>query len=259
MQYKRKGNPEIGELVLCTVKKILYHSVFVILDEFENKEGMIHISEIAPGRIRNLREYVVEDKRIVCKVLSINPQSGNIDLSLRRVGTGQMVEKITSFKQEEKAEKLLQQLLKEAGISAEEGYKQIIQPALVKYGGLYPCFQGIVDHGKKALDGFVILDKFKDQLVKTIQEKIKPAEISVSGLLVLKTIKPSGIDDVKEVLLEVEKSGCKVNYLGAPKYKLTIHSTDYKQAENQLKTISEKAIASMKKKGGDGEFSKNAS
>ena len=104
MFYKKNGFPEEGEIVLCTVKKILYHSVFAILDEYKHIEGMIHISEISPGRIRNIRDYVKEGKQIVCKVLNINKQKGNIDLSIRRVGTNQKRNKNSEWKQETKAE-----------------------------------------------------------------------------------------------------------------------------------------------------------
>ena len=59
MFYKKQGFPEESELVLCTVKKILDHSVFVGLDEYNNLEGMIHISEVSPGRIRNIRDHFI--------------------------------------------------------------------------------------------------------------------------------------------------------------------------------------------------------
>jgi len=82
MFYKKKDFPEEGEIVLCTVKKILYHSVFVNLDEYENKEGIIHISEISPGRIRNIRDFVKENKTIVCKVLRTNKEKNQFQICL---------------------------------------------------------------------------------------------------------------------------------------------------------------------------------
>ena len=75
--------PEEGEIVLCTVKKILYHSIFATIDEYETLEGMLHISEVSPGRIRNIRDFVKEGKQIVCKVLKVDKVKGHIDLSLR--------------------------------------------------------------------------------------------------------------------------------------------------------------------------------
>ena len=48
---------ETGDLVLCTVKTIDGTTVFVKIED--DGEGTIVTSEIAPGRIRNLREYVI--------------------------------------------------------------------------------------------------------------------------------------------------------------------------------------------------------
>ena len=74
----------------------------------EKIEGTIITSEIAPGRIRNLRDYVVPKKKIVCKVLRI---SGNrIDLSLRRVTQKEKKEVLEQFQQEKKQEHFLQKL-----------------------------------------------------------------------------------------------------------------------------------------------------
>ena len=74
---------EEGDLVLCTVKRIVGTTVFVNIEENE-KEATIITSEIAPGRIRNLRDYVVPGKKIICKILNID-KTGNVHLSLRRV------------------------------------------------------------------------------------------------------------------------------------------------------------------------------
>ena len=50
MLYRREGFPDEGEIVLCTVTKINPNSVFVNVDDYD-KGGMVHISEISPGRI----------------------------------------------------------------------------------------------------------------------------------------------------------------------------------------------------------------
>ena len=109
---EKKEFPEEGELLLCTVTKIFGHSVFVNIEDF-SKSGMIHISEISPGRIRNLRDYVVEGKKIVCTVLKIDKIKGHIDLSLRRVTEGQRRKKLESIKQEQKSKKIIESVAKE--------------------------------------------------------------------------------------------------------------------------------------------------
>ncbi len=70
-----------GSLVLCTVKKIEKTNIFLDIDGYG--EGSMVLSEVAAGRIRNLREYVFPNKKIVCKILNID--KGHIELSLRRV------------------------------------------------------------------------------------------------------------------------------------------------------------------------------
>ena len=181
MFYKKKGKPEIGEIIICTVKKILPHSVFVNLDEYENLEGMIHISEIAPGRIRNLRDYVIEGKRIVCKVLSINLRE-NIDLSLRRAGTGVMLTKLNEYKQEEKAEKLLEQVGKELKLDLKKVYEEIGNKAIENYGSLYNFFQTIVESEIDITNKLTENQKLATLLVKIVKEKIKPIEVPTISL-----------------------------------------------------------------------------
>ena len=54
---------EEGDMTLCTVDRIAGTVVFVKI-EGEEREGSIILSEIAPGRIRNLRDYVIPKKKI---------------------------------------------------------------------------------------------------------------------------------------------------------------------------------------------------
>ncbi len=69
------------EIVLCTVKRIEGTSVFLTIEG--GGEGSMTFSEVSPGRIRNIREFIVPNKKIVCKVLRI--KGTQIELSLRRV------------------------------------------------------------------------------------------------------------------------------------------------------------------------------
>ncbi|MBI2549900.1 S1 RNA-binding domain-containing protein, partial [Candidatus Woesearchaeota archaeon] len=115
MLLKKKGFPEDNELVFCTVTSVQSHSVFVKLEEY-GLSGMIHISEVAPGRVRNIRDFVVENKPAVCKVIGINKERGHIDLSLRRVTEGLRRAKLNEIKQEQKAEKIVELVAKQLSV-----------------------------------------------------------------------------------------------------------------------------------------------
>src|SRR5207249_3402763 len=77
---------------------------FVTLDEYENKEGFIHIAEVSSGWIKYIRDYVREGQKVVCKVLKVDTEKGHIDLSLKAVNEHQRREKIQEWKNEQKAE-----------------------------------------------------------------------------------------------------------------------------------------------------------
>src|SRR4030042_2930646 len=100
---------EEGDLVLCTVDRIAGTVVFVKV-EGEEREGSIILSEIAPGRIRNLREYVIPKKKIVCKILKTS--GGTISLSLRRVSQKEKKEILDVYNQERSYVSILKSVVK---------------------------------------------------------------------------------------------------------------------------------------------------
>src|SRR3989338_2359567 len=255
----QKTFPEENEIVLCTVKKVLYHTVFVTLDEYKDKEGIIHISEISPGRIRNIRDYVRENKKIICKILRVNKEKDHIDLSLRRVTISMRKNKLDELKQQQRAEKILEILEKQNKIPKTD-IDEITKIGLKTHENLYSFFQ-------ESLTNPQLLEtmpkKLQEPLKKIIQERIKLPEVKINSLLILQTNADNGIEEIKKALKKAEdfakskKQDLKILYISAPNYKLTLTSSDYKEAEETMKQIAEQAINYIKKIG-YGEFIRNA-
>jgi len=255
MFYKKKNLPEEGDILICTVKDILHNSVFVTLDEYENLEGLIHISELAPGRIRNIRDYVKPNKKIICKAIKINREKKQVDLSLRRVSLTSRKQKDELHKQEIKAEKLLESLGKKLNIGLQDMYNKVGYKAIEEYGYLTSCFQEVVSQGEQILLDLNIDPGLAKQLTELIQEKIQPKKVQISNLFDLECLESNGIEIIKNILIEIEKlstedAQIKLNYLGAPKYKIIITSNDYKTAEKKLKQALEQIEKQIKKNKG---------
>ncbi len=252
MYYRKQGLPEEGELVLCTVKKVLHNSVFVSIDEYENKEGLIHISEIAAGRIRNIRDYVREGKIIVCKILKIDKIKGHIDLSLRRVSLQSRKNKETEHMLEERAEKILGFIAKKLNKTLKEAYETVGNKIIENYGLLHAFYV------KVAEDNSIITklqtDKnFEKELLNIIKEKIKPPVVEITKKIRLTSLEPSGITSIKSILLNIinyakEKSiNLIVKYISAPVYSIKIISKNYKNAEENLKVLTNIITTEAKK------------
>ncbi|MDK2914747.1 MAG: translation initiation factor 2 subunit 1 [Thermococcaceae archaeon] len=94
MPRKAKEYPEEGEFVVATVKNIHPYGAFLKLDEYPGKEGFMHISEVAPTWVKNIRDYLKEGQKIVAKVIRVDPSKGHIDLSLKRVNQQQRKAKL---------------------------------------------------------------------------------------------------------------------------------------------------------------------
>ena len=253
MLYRKTTPVKEGEIVLCTVKKITYHSVFLKLDEYNNLEGMMHISEIAPGRIRTIRDYVKEGKKVVCKVLRINKITRNIELSLRRVNKMQRINKSAECKQEQKAEKLLEFVGKELKKDIEYMYKEAGYELISKYGSLNEAFQDFV-LDKDQINELEIKKEISDVLIKTVIERIKPKEVQVKGVLTITLNTEDGVDTVKKVLTDSQKGAIRIIYMGAPQYQITVTASDYKIAEEILENATETILKKIKNAGGTGEF-----
>lgn len=256
MFYHKDGFPEENELVLCLVTSVQYNSVFCKLEHY-NKSGMIHISEVAPGRIRNIRDYVVEGKKVICKVLRINEERGHIDLSLRRVNENQKREMNALIKQEQKAEKIIENLASELKEDQKKVYTAIATPIQQEYEFISVAFQEHVD-GEVDLADFDIPKAYLQPLIDRVIDKIKAKSVTINGTLKLSTFDAEGIEVIKKALDEagsVDKKAISINYLGSGNYKVEVIADEYKEAESLLKDAIGKATAIVEKSdGGKAEF-----
>jgi translation initiation factor 2 subunit 1 len=255
MLYKKEGMPEEEELVLCTVTNVQHHSVFAKLDEYD-KTGMIHISEVSPGRIRNIRDFVQEGKKIVCKILNVDPVKGHIDLSLRRVNDGQKRKKMEDIKQEQRAKKIIEGVAKKMDMDLNKIYDEISSKVFEKYEYIYQFFNAVVE-GQTSAEKLKIEPNIGKELEVAVKEKIKQPEVFIKGELSLTSYAEEGVEDVKEALKKVEEAGkgeVKIKYLGAGKYNVTVKSENYKEAEKLLDKAVNSAIKLIEKREGKGLF-----
>lgn len=81
------SNIEVGSIVKGKVTGIQPYGVFVELDR--ETQGLVHISEISHGFVKNIKDYVNVGDEITVKVLSIDPHTKRASLSMRAVEEGQ--------------------------------------------------------------------------------------------------------------------------------------------------------------------------
>ena len=212
---------EEGDIVLCTVDRIVGTTVFVNI-EGEDSEGSIITAEIAPGRIRNLRDYVIPKKKIVCKILRV--QGKNIELSLRRVTSKEKKQVIDEYQQERSCASILRSVL---GDKADNAIKEICKADKLSE------FLEQSKENEKELEKLVGHENAKKILGILRTEKKKKAVVKKE--FGLRTAKSNGLILIKELLEKIKDA--EIKYLAAGKYSISTESTDLKKADQKLQEI----------------------
>ena len=77
--------PEIGTEYVGTVMRIEPYGCFVQI--LPGMDGLVHISELAPGRVRETTDVVKMGDKVKVKIIAIDPVNGKIKLSRRQALT----------------------------------------------------------------------------------------------------------------------------------------------------------------------------
>lgn len=221
-------NFQEGDIVLCTVDRIVGTVVFMKIEN-TNDEGTVIESEITSGRVKNIRDYVVPKKKVVCKIIRI--LGNNIHLSMRRVSQKEQKEIFEREGLEASYKSILKGVLKE---KANEIIEKINQTEKV---------YDFVDEAKKEpkkLEALVGKENSK-KIIEIISAQ-KQKKVIIKKEISLKTLTPNGIERIKDLL-----KGLDVKYIAAGKYLISSESDNPKTADNNLKKICEDLEKKAKK------------
>lgn len=261
MVKTRREFPAEGDLVIATVTKIANHGAYVTLDEYEGKEGLVHISEVSQSWVRNIRNFLKEGQKVVTKVLRTDPHKGFIDLSIRRVTEQQKREKIQEWKRAQKAENLLDLAAKKLGKTLDEAYEKVGWPLEDKYGEIYAGLEEAAEKGEQPILDAGVSEEWSKVIAELAKAYVETPKVKIKGIFELTCLKHDGVEAIKKALIAAEKvTGGDVNVeiytVGAPRYKIEVTAKDYRQAESIMKEAVNAALTVIKEEGGRGTFTR---
>jgi len=222
---------EENDLILCKVKKVTNTITFVELPN--GQEGTIVSSEIAPGRIKHMRQYVVPNKQIVCKILKI--EGDHIQLSLRRVNSKEKKEVMQSFKQSQAINVAFKQIL---GDKEESIKEKILED-----------FKDLAEFIKAARNDESLIEKYipeesQGAIKKVSEKKTKNEELKQN--IKIKCLENDGVNRIKKIF-EIKNPNVSVNYISAGNFKLKLTVKDFKQGKKEMAELLEELENKAKK------------
>jgi len=221
---------EEGDLVWGTVDRIMGTVVFVKIDDY-SEEGTIIESEITSGRVKNIRDYVVPKKRVVCKVIRVS--GDRIDLSMRRVSAKEQKELKDLEEKERNSSSILKTVLGQKAL-------QVISE-IKKKEKIFKFLEEAKENSKN-LENLVGKEEAKKIIEILKNQKQKKQEVKKE--ILMNTQQPDGISLIKGLLKNIN-----AKYLAAGKYIIISEAEDIKTADNNLKKILEELMINARKKG----------
>jgi translation initiation factor 2 subunit 1 len=258
MAERKPDWPEPGDLVIATIETVTDYGAYAKLDE-HSKRGLLHVSEISSSWIRNIRDFVRENQKMVLKVLRVDQEKGHVDLSLRRVTKRERIEKIKSWKKERKADALLRGVAEKVGLSFEEVYQKVGTVLEEKYG-LYEGFEKLVKDGPEILTKLDVPEDMAKAFAQVAEERIRVKLVKVRGTIEVRCIKPNGVKCIQDSFASAKKTektrDAKIEFhvIAAPKYSVEVAADNWKRAEELLQKVSQAVVTNVTKSGGQGSF-----
>ena len=255
--------PEEGELVVCTVTEVKQNGAYVSINGYDNIDGFIFIGEIASGWVKNIRGFVRDGQRLVCKVIRRGKKDKDtFELSLKSVSEERRRETLQSWKNEQRATQLLKVIGEKVGWKEEEISESEIELTSA-FGTLYSAFESAAQDPNALEDAGFDGDWIKE-FVETAVANIIPPFVEIRGICSIEIGGPKGVEAIKEALSEAESHAdlekeITVNcyYDGAPKYRLEIRAPDYKLAESAWLKATKSLVSSVKSNEGTAEIERN--
>ena len=252
--------PEVGEIVIATVTKIGDHGAYVSLDEYNNIQGFLHISEIAQGWVRSVSKFVKEGEKKVLLVKKVREGREEIDLSLKQISRDQKKKKLLDVKRYEKGKGIIKSVQEKTKLSGAE-IENLEDKIFSKYDSIYDAVVDIARRGIGVLNDLKLPKKILDVIVEE-GSKIKLPSAEILGVLEITDTSSNGIENIKKKLQDLEKkgqNGVVISYIGAPKYRLRVTAPDFKSAERILKPILEDMQKNIEKNKGTFKFTREKS
>jgi translation initiation factor 2 subunit 1 len=252
---RKKGLPKWSEFVLVTVERLTPYAAWCKLVEYpEVNEGMIHVSEVAGKWVHDIRDFVKVKKQYVAKVIKIDYQKNSVNLSLRRVSKLDEREKMSEFRMEQRAEKLLEQAAKELGKTLDQAYEEVGFLLQEKFGDLSIAFEEAKKSKEKLIESGVS-QQWAEAIAKIVERGLQEKEFEIKAELELKCLAKDGVKKIKEFLSELEKkTGGSVKYISASKYMVKVKGKEPKALEKNLVHELEAVCKQIKKFDGEGKF-----
>jgi len=253
MRLVRKEFPDVGELVIGTVKKIAEHGAYVYLDEYD-LEAFAPTQEVIQSWFHTIRDYVKEGNKTVFKVISVNPRMRVVEVSLKRVRVDEKEKKLLLYRHKVRVLKMLEIAMKKLGKPPDEALN-VLWYLEEQFGDPFKVFEEVVKTGPHVVDELELDQQLKELLVELARQQVEVPPTKISGILKAVSVEGDGAEKIKAALSELAKTiqgkfpgiSVRIYVVGPPRYRIDLTGQAPKQVEAAFTEVGNLLPALQKK------------
>jgi translation initiation factor 2 subunit 1 len=242
--FKKKSLPEVGELVIAKIDKVIEQGAYCTLLEYGIDNAFIPWSEVSTKYVKDIRDVLKEGQVVVAKVIRVDRRAPRVqvDLSIKRVFENEKKVKMLRWKRLQKAQKIVELAAKNMGKSLEEAYIALwskIEKELDPLSVLEDCvllgYEQLVKRG--------VPEDWSKAVCEEAKKHITIKMVKIRAIVRITTYKPDGVEKIKKILSHIQDMQLPQNVkisvytIGAPRYRVEIVATNYREAEAVLNKI----------------------
>jgi len=247
-------------MVMVRVNRINEIGAFVSLLEYNDKEGIILLSELSRRRMRSVNKHIRVGKKEVLQVLRVDKEKGYIDLSKKNLKDEDIAECTQRYMKSKTVHSIMSHVADiqtgtDKVYTLEDLYKTIGWPLYEKYGHAYDAFKKAAAN-EDIFEGIQAAEHIKDAILKTIQHRLGSQPVKIQADIQVTCFAYEGIDAIKPALRAGQDCGSKdepirVQLVCSPEYILVTTSTDPERGLACVKRAIEAIQTEIKSHGGD--------
>ncbi len=242
----RKPLPDVGELVVGTIREIYDYGAYLTLDEYGGIRAFLPWSEVASRMVRNIRHVLREGQKVVVKVIRVYRKRRQVDVSLKRVSEGERRRKMIWWKRTLKAAMIAEIAAEKLGKDPKAAYDEVVWRLDDYYGDALTGLEQAIIYGADALREAGVPEEWIEPLLEEARGRVEVKRVQISGILTLQSLAGDGVERIRKILKDAEEAAKKIDpqslrirlyTIGAPKYRVDVSSHDYKIIEKALKAL----------------------
>ncbi|MEL9970889.1 translation initiation factor IF-2 subunit alpha [Metallosphaera sp.] len=255
MIYNRYPLPREGEILIATVRKVFDYGSYVTLDEYGGLQAYLPWSEISTRWVKNIRDVVKEDRKVIVKVIRVDRRKGTVDVSLKKVNDDDRKKKNAQWKRVQKLDKILEIASQKLKRQEKEAWEQVAWKLEEKYGDAFEALQKASKEGENVLLEAGVPEIWIKPVLEEASKHGEEKKVKESKVVLLRTTDPNGIEKIKKVF-DLDEEETKIFTIGAPRYRVEVSGTDVKAVAQKLEEVVQKILERAKNEGISAEVAK---